>query len=65
MLRAVLADEMRQGMNSRQALVAGRHAAPPLLFHVLEEAPNAVGRHLLDLQLIDRLRGLLSDEREQ
>src|SRR5215831_3758170 len=56
-LRAAHADEVRQGADGRQTLVAGRRAAAPFLAQLAQEGPNPGGREVLDLEPVNPLAG--------
>jgi hypothetical protein len=60
--RAVLCDEVGERVDGRQALIACRYAAATFLLQLLQEAPNVIGRQLLDRETVDRLLGASSDE---
>jgi hypothetical protein len=48
-LWAVLADELREGMDGAEALIARRLATAPVSLHVLEEPPQQERGQILDL----------------
>jgi hypothetical protein len=52
-------------VDRRQTLVPGSHAALPLLFELLEEAPNVIGGQGLDFETVDGLTGAAGSERQQ
>jgi hypothetical protein len=53
---------MRQRMDHREPLVAGCQAAPASLLQVLKELTDVFGIEVTDVELIDLLAGLVSDE---
>ncbi len=65
MLGAVQADEVRQRMNRRQTLVACRHTALALFFHLLEKGTGPLGREVLHLEPVNRLASLARNKRQK
>ena len=53
MLRAILADEVRQGADGGQTLVAGRDSTTSGLFEVCEERLDPFSREVLDAEMIN------------
>ncbi len=48
-------DEVRQGADRRQTLIARRRATAPLLAQFAQEGPNPDGREVLDLEPVNPL----------
>ena len=65
MRRIATGDESGEGADCRQALIAGGHRAAALDFEIGEELKHARGSKVAYREAVDRLAGLVTDERQQ
>src|SRR5262249_53915452 len=64
-LWAVQADEVRQGADCCQALVARGGTTAPLLCQLAQEGPYSIGREVFDPEPVEALAGAAGGERQE